>query len=91
MSDTVHIVVGECTLFVGEKEYPLSKFEVGFALDNLPRAVAVPALGRPLEDDAEYGNVKDIEEGQEAEIKINVNGTEYSLYMRKGAVSLRQR
>jgi hypothetical protein len=82
-----HIEVGECYIDVeGLEKIPVSRFDVTYALNEIPSANIVPALGRPIEDDpANYGSVKDLEEGQVASLIIYVDGVENLLL--KGVIS----
>lgn len=80
MSNMVHVAVGECLLTVNDNEFPVSQFGVSYALDALPMASVMPALGRSLDESkTNYSSIADIREGDEASITITVDGEEHTL------------
>jgi hypothetical protein len=76
--NTVYINVGECLLTTSGRDIPVAKFDVSFALNDIPKASLVLATGRSLEGDNGYP-VQILEEGEEAEITLLVDEEKITL------------
>ena len=79
MEELEHIMVGECLLLTDTGDLPVARFEITYEINSLPTLNIVPALGRPLEEDADYITLDEIQENSGAVLTIEVNGETHIL------------
>jgi len=73
-------LVQDCSLWFPDKELkmPVAKFSVTFALDSIPRAEVVPALGRNIVTGTQ-ALLKDVENNMRVDLLIKINDVESTL------------